>query len=320
MILRKKTNWAGVYPAITTQFNSDETLNIEATQRIYDDHIKSGVHGVIALGTVGENCSLSAQEKLIMLSAIKEAVNNRVPIIAGAAEYTTKTTIKYMQHARDIGIDGIMLLPGMVYKSLPDETIYHYITAARAVPDMPIMIYNNPITYGVDINISMLKKILENNKDINNIIAIKESSEDTRRVTEIFANLQNQLIVFSGVDDIAFEQLACGATGWISGITNAFPKEALALYYLIQQNRLQEARELYQWFMPILKLDTVTYLVQAIKLAGAMTGSGTEYVRAPRRPLAGDIRKSVIETIETALEHRPDLSHYSLLKELAEPI
>ena len=301
-------NWTGVYPAVTTQFNADESLNLEATQRVIDNQVNDGVNGIICLGTVGENCSLSAQEKRQVISAAKEVINGRVPLIAGTAETTTRQAIDYVADVQQIGADGCMVLPGMVYQSNDREAVTHFQSVANANPDMPLMIYNNPVSYGVDVSLEMMDELAK----CANIVAVKESTTDTRRITELYNRFDDRFIVFSGVDDIALESLMLGATGWISGLTNAFPKESVTMYKLAQQGRYAEAVEIYRWFLPLLRLDTIPTLVQCIKLAEQVCGRGSEVVRAPRLALTGEERAQVIQLVEHAIATRPDLSRYGV--------
>lgn len=303
-----KVNWQGVYPAVTTQFNQDESLNLASTQKVIDGLIRDGVDGIIALGTVGENCSLSAAEKRQVIQAAKEVVDGRVPLLSGCAETTTSAASQYVSDVAEIGVDGIMLLPGMVYRSTLPEAIQHYQTVARNNADTPIMIYNNPVTYGVDLGLEAMAILSEE----KNLVAVKESTTDTRRITELYNRFDDRFVVYCGVDDIALESLMLGATGWISGLTNAFPQESVALYKLAQAGRYQEALEIYRWFLPLLRLDTIPTLVQCIKLAEQVCGRGSEMVRAPRLPLSGEERNAVIGLVEEKLATRIDLSKYAL--------
>ncbi len=298
-------DWQGVYPAVTTQFNDDGSINYETTQQMLDNLINEGVHGIIVNGTVGENCSLRADEKLKMLQAALEVVGGRVPLLSGVAETTTQFAIEYCQNAEKIGIDGVMTLPGMVYRSTEREAIYHYQQIARNT-QLPIMVYNNPITYGVDLSIEGMKSLV----DEHNIVAVKEATEDTRRITELFNAFGDRFTVFGGVDDIALESLMLGATGWISGLTNVFPRESVAIFELAKQGRYAEAREIWRWFLPLLRLDTIPTLVQCIKYAEQLAGRGSENVRAPRLPLPEDEKRYVEKLYQQALEQRIDLAKY----------
>jgi 4-hydroxy-tetrahydrodipicolinate synthase len=294
--------WRGVFPATTTQFEGNESLDVRATQKVVDALIKDGVDGIICMGTVGENCSLTAQEKRTVLAAVKEVSAGRVPVLSGVAEYTTSLAVQFAKDAEKAGIDGLMVLPAMVYKSNRRETIAHFRAVASAT-SLPIMIYNNPISYGVDVTVEMWADLA----GVANIVAIKESSEDTRRVTDVHREYGDRFVVFAGVDDIALESLMLGAQGWVSGLTNAFPRESVALFSLAQAGRYAEARELYRWFMPLLHLDTVPTLVQCIKLAEQLVGRGSEMVRAPRLRLEGEERAHVERVVKEALANKPRL-------------
>jgi 4-hydroxy-tetrahydrodipicolinate synthase len=295
-------NWRGVYPAVTTQFNEDDSINHEANAQMLNQLIDEGVHGIIVNGTVGENCSLSAEEKRDVMRNAVEAVNGRVPVISGVAETTTALAVQFAKDAETIGIDGLMVLPGMVYRSTEDEAIYHYQQVARGT-GLPIMIYNNPVTYGVDVSIEGMKTLAAE----DNIVAVKEATEDTRRITELFTAFGDRFIVFGGVDDIALESLMLGATGWISGLTNVFPKQSVAIFNLAAEGRYEEAREIWRWFLPLLRLDTIPTLVQCIKLAEQLAGRGSERCRAPRLPLSGEQRAYVERLYREAVENEPKL-------------
>ncbi len=300
-------NWQGVYPAVTTQYNDNLSINFEATQKMVDTIIKEGVDGIIALGTVGENASHTREEKLAILTAVKEVVAGRVPVLSGVAETSTQFAVEFSQACEEIGIDGLMVLPGMIYKSDEAEAIHHYQQVARNC-NLPIMIYNNPITYGVDVGIAGMK-ILAAEK---NIVSIKEATEDTRRISELFSAFGDRFIIFGGVDDIALESLMLGCTGWISGLTNVFPKESVAIYQLAKQGRYVEALEIWRWFLPLLRLDTVPKLVQCIKLCEQLAGRGSELTRAPRMPLSGEERANVARIFNEANDNRIDLSKFNL--------
>src|SRR6478736_633766 len=295
--------WSGVFPATTTQFTRDERLDVSATQKVVDALIRDGVNGIICMGTVGENCSLSAEEKRTVLAAVKEVAGGKVPVLSGVAENTTALASTYARDAEKIGIDGLMLLPAMVYKSNRRETLHHYRTVAQGT-SLPIMVYNNPVSYGVDITVEMFGELT----DLPNIVAIKESSEDTRRLTDLRRAHGDRFTLFAGVDDIVLESLMLGATGWVSGLTNAFPRESVALFALAKAGKYAEAREIYRWFMPLLRLDTIPTLVQCIKLAEQLMGRGSEMVRAPRLCLEGAERAEVEELVRDAVATRPTLS------------
>lgn len=295
-------DWSGVFPATTTQFRDDESLDIESTQRVIDGLIRDGVHGIIALGTVGENCSLSPDEKRRVITAAKEVVDGRVPLLSGTAEYTSKLASDYARDMEKIGIDGLMVLPAMVYQAQPREVVQHYRTVAGST-GLPIMIYNNPVSYKIDIQVETMKELAE----IDNLVAVKESTEDTRRIIDLQNAFGDRFNIFCGVDDIALESLALGAKGWVSGLTNAFPAESVAIHTLAKAGRMEEALEIYRWFMPLLDLDTIPTLVQCIKLVEQIMGRGSEMVRAPRLKLTGEERAYVEAVTNRAIETRPSL-------------
>jgi len=295
-------NWQGVFPAVTTKFNADETLDFEGMERHFSAQIEAGVHGLIVLGSLGENGVLSAVEKQEILKFAVSVNRGRVPVLAGIAERTTRDAIEFAKTSAENGADGFMLLPPMQYVSDSRETI-QYLRAVAVASPKPIMIYNNPVAYGVDVTPEMFAELADEPK----FVAIKESSDNVRRITDIINQVGNRYSIFIGVDNLALESILLGAVGWVAGLVCAFPRETVVLYKLARSGRLNEARELYRWFMPLLHLDVSTKLVQNIKLAEVMTGLGTEYVRAPRLPLAGAERERVMHIIKDALRARPEL-------------
>lgn len=295
-----KPNWHGVFPAATTQFSAAGALDIPATLKHIEAMLDAGIHGLIMLGTVGENCSLESSEKLELLSATIRHVAGRVPVLSGVAEYTTAGACRYAEQAARLGADGLMVLPAMVYKADRRETITHFRGVARATP-LPIMCYNNPISYGIDIPPESFAELA----DEATLVAIKESSENPRRITDLINICGDRYLLFCGVDDLVFESVLLGATGWVSGLVNAFPRENRLLWDLLAANRLDDARRLYRWYTPLLHLDTHPKLVQYIKLAAVECGFGSETVRPPRLPLAGDERECVLDIIRQAISTRP---------------
>ncbi|MEM8945283.1 MAG: dihydrodipicolinate synthase family protein [Planctomycetota bacterium] len=293
-------NWQGVFPAATTEFFEDGSLDLDSTQQHVSAMIDAGVHGMIMLGTVGENCSLSLEEKRSVLQATKEATQGRVQLLSGVAEQTTATACEFSQMAQDVGVDGLMVLPAVGYKSDRRETIVHYRSVASSV-DLPIMCYNNPVTYGVDITPEMFDEMADEPK----LVAIKESSEDVRRITDLKNRCGNRYKLFCGVDDVVLESIVLGAEGWVSGLVNAFPSENRLLWDLLMANKLDEAIEVYRWYMPLLHLDTHPKLVQYIKLADAECGLGSENVRPPRLRLEGSERAEILSVIRNAIATRP---------------
>jgi 4-hydroxy-tetrahydrodipicolinate synthase len=297
-----KVNWKGVFPAITTQFAPDQSLDLLATARHLEALIAAGIHGVVLLGTVGENTALTYEEKLSVLREMKKTAAGRIPVLTGVAEYTTALACRYACDAEDIGMDGLMVLPGMVYKSDARETLTHFRAVARSA-GLPIMIYNNPVSYGVDVPPDGFQELAGE----ANIVAIKESSENVRRMTDLRNLLGDRFILFAGVDDLFLESAMLGAQGWIAGLVNAFPRETMALWNLAESGQWRQARQLYRWFTPLLHLDTRIKLVQYIKLAMAETGLGSETVRAPRLPLVGAEREEILRIIRQAVATRPEV-------------
>ncbi|RNF86118.1 dihydrodipicolinate synthase family protein [Montanilutibacter psychrotolerans] len=294
--------WAGVIPAVTTQFNADLSVDIEATQRMQDALIRDGVHGLIAIGTVGENNSLDADEKIAVVSAAVEAAAGRVPVIAGVSELTTGKATAFARAAERAGASGLMVLPAMVYVPSEAELLTHFRTVAQST-GLPVMLYNNPPAYRVSVTMATLAGLA----DVPNVVAIKESAPDPRRFTDLFNAFGNRYTLFAGLDDVALEGLLLGAKGWVTGLTNAFPQESLALWDALQRGDLPHALAIYRWFMPLLHLDADHDLVQSIKLAEAIMGRGSERVRMPRMPLAGARREQVVKMVEAAAANRPSL-------------
>ena len=297
-----QVTWKGVFPAITTQFRPDQSLDLAATAKHLEALIRAGIHGVVFLGTVGENTALEYEEKLEILREMKRVVRGRIPVLSGVAEYTTALGCRFARDAEKIGIDGLMVLPAMVYKSDARETLTHFRTVAHAT-GLPVMVYNNPVSYHVDVTPEMFKELA----DEPTIVAIKESSENVRRITDLTNAVGGRYILFGGVDDLVLESILLGAQGWISGLVNAFPEENRALWDLATSGQWEQARELYRWYTPLLHLDTEVKLVQYIKLAMAETGLGSEMVRAPRLPIVGVERERILKIVRGAIATRPQL-------------
>ncbi|HEY1859482.1 MAG TPA: dihydrodipicolinate synthase family protein [Gemmataceae bacterium] len=297
-----RVNWQGVFPAATTQFKADQSLDIPATLKHLDAMLAAGIDGLIMLGTVGENCSLEYPEKLSVLRATVEHVAGRVPVLTGVAEYTTTLACRFAADARKAGVNGLMVLPCMVYKSDGRETLTHY-RAVAASTDLPIMCYNSPVSYGVDITPAQFAELA----DVPNLVAVKESSENCRRITDLKNAVGDRYLLFCGVDDLVLESVMLGAVGWVSGLVNAFPHENRLLWDLLKGGRYDEARKVYQWYTPLLHLDTHVKLVQYIKLSTTECGYGTEMVRTPRMALVGEERERVLSIIRQAIATRPKL-------------
>jgi 4-hydroxy-tetrahydrodipicolinate synthase len=293
-------SWSGVYPAATTQFKADSTLDLEATQTVLDALVRDGVHGLVVLGTCGENNSLDAAEKRQVLKAAVEVVKGRVPIVVGVSELTTERGADFARDAEKSGADGLMALPAMVYVPTEAELEAHF-RAVAAASGLPIMLYNNPPAYRAAITLDVLRRLA----DVPTIVAVKESSPDTRRFTDLINAFADRFILMAGLDDVALEGLLLGARGWVSGLTSAFPQESVALVAAVDRGDLKEALRIYRWFMPLLHLDAGHDLVQAIKLAEHIMGRGAEHVRRPRLALSGPRRAEVIAMVETAAATRP---------------
>ena len=294
--------WTGVFPAVTTQLRADLSIDLTDTQRVVDDLIRDGVTGVIALGTVGENNSLTHDEKVEVLSAIVEVVDGRVPVLTGVSEYDTRRAVAYAQAAERAGADGLMLLPPMVYVTKPHELVAHFKGVADRTA-LPIMLYNNPPAYRTVIDTEVLTALVE----VTNIVAVKESAPDTRRFTDFRNTFGERYVLFAGLDDVALEGLYLGAQGWVSGLTNAFPRESVELVRAFERGDHAKAIEIYRWFMPLLHLDAEHDLVQSIKLAEQVMGRGSERVLPPRYVLQGARRAEVIAMVEKAAATRPSL-------------
>jgi 4-hydroxy-tetrahydrodipicolinate synthase len=298
-----QVDWHGVYPAVTTEFAPDGALDLDATEKHVDALIRAGVHGLIMLGTVGENTVLAPEEKRAVLETTIRVAGGRVPVLSGVAENSTAAACRFAADGEKLGLDGLMVLPAMVYKSDSRETMAHF-RAVAAASGLPIMVYNNPVSYGVDVTPEMFAELA----DVKTIVALKESSDDPRRITDIVNACGDRYILFCGVDDLVLEAAALGAVGWVSGFTDAFPEESVHLWNLLKDGRYAEALPLYRWFTPILHLDCHVKLVQYIKLAQAMTGLGSETVRPPRLPLEGEERRKITALIQAAIDSRPRLA------------
>lgn len=296
------SNWAGVFPAVTTKFKENGDLDHAEMERHYAAQIAAGVHGLVVTGSLGENGSLTADEKQEVLKVAVSVSGGRVPVLAGIAETTTAQACRAVEKGIRNGADGFMVLPGMQYHADRREAMHHFRAVAQA-SERPIMIYNNPVAYRVDVSPEMFEELA----DEPTFVAIKESSDDVRRLTDIWNRVGGRYQLFTGVDNLALESLMMGAVGWVAGLVCAFPRETVVLYELATTGRLEEARTLYRWFRPLLDLDVSTKLVQNIKLAEAMVGLGNERVRAPRLPLQGEERERARMIIESALAKRPEL-------------
>ena len=297
-----KPDWKGVFPAATTQFHQDQTLDLDATARQLAAQLEAGVHGLVMLGSLGENNALEPDEKRRVMEMALQTAGGRVPVLSGVSESSTAAACRYARDMERMGADGLMLLPAMSYKADPRETMAHFRTVARA-SGLPIICYNNPIAYSVDITPEMFEQLA----DEPNLVAIKESSGNVRRITDIRNALGDRYILFTGVDDLALESLFLGAQGWIAGVGLAFPHENQCLYELAVAGEWDRAREIYRWYMPLLHLDVHVKFVQYIKLLLQEVGLGAEWVRAPRLTLEGAEREAILQIIRRGIETRPGI-------------
>jgi dihydrodipicolinate synthase/N-acetylneuraminate lyase len=292
--------WSGVFPALTTKFKSDFSLDLEAMANHLEFQLEAGVHGLVILGSLGENSTLDMDEKLQLTEFFAKRVNGRVPLLAGIAESDTRKACHFARRAQEAGLDGFMLLPPMRYPSDRRETLT-YLEEVAAASDLPVMLYNNPVAYGTDLKPVDFATLALNPK----FVAIKESSEDTRRIPEIRQLLGDRYALFCGVDDLAFECFAMGVVGWVAGLVVAFPRETVRLYDLMSEQKWSEARVLYEWFLPLLHLDVGPKFVQQIKLVEEICGVGSARVRSPRLSLSKTEARAVREIVEQALANRP---------------
>lgn len=294
--------WKGVFPAVTTKFTANDELDFTTFDINIEAQLEAGAEGIILGGSLGEASVLSDEEKIELLKHTLKTVNGRVPVLLNIAEPTTKKAVAIAKKAEELGANGLMLLPPMRYYSDFDETIAFFEAVAESTP-LPIMIYNNPVDYKIEVTLDMFEILAKH----DNIQAIKESTRDISNVTRLINRFGDRFKIFTGVDPLAMESLVMGAHGWVAGLVDAFPKETVAIFRLVKENRIQEALTIYRWFLPVLELDIHPKLVQYIKLAEVATGIGTETVRAPRLPLKGEERERVLKTINDALANRPVL-------------
>lgn len=292
--------WSGVFPAVVTQLHEDQSLDLPASARHFEALIDSGISGLIVCGSLGENQCLQPDEKRAVLKCAIETAKGRIPVVSGVAEMSTRAAIQYMQDGEQLGAAGFMIMPPMVYKSDPRETEHWFRTLAKATP-LPWMLYNNPVGYHTDVTPEMFAQIA----DIGNLTSIKESSANPRRITELRNLVGDRYQLFTGVDDLILECSILGIDGWVAGSGIAFPQENQKLWDLTRAGRWDEARTLYRWMQPLMKLDTHIHFVQYIKLLCQETGLGKEWCREPRLPLAGTEREQVLKIIRDSLAKRP---------------
>ena len=303
-----KIEWKGVMPAVTTKFTADDSLDLDMFKVNLQAQLDAGVHGIVLGGTLGEASTLTDSEKRTLTTQTVAFVNNKVPVLINIAEQSTKGAILAAQKAKEDGASGLMMLPPMRYNASDRETVEYFKAVANST-SLPIMVYNNPVDYKIEVTLDMFEELLM----CPNIEAVKESTRDISNITRIKNRFGDRLHIMTGVDTLALESLLMGANGWIAGLVCAFPKETVAIYELQKAGRIQEAIAIYRWFLPLLELDINAKLVQNIKLAEVYTKIGTEHVRKPRLPLNGIERESVIKIIERGLKTRPIVPDYKNL-------
>ncbi|MDB5118548.1 MAG: dihydrodipicolinate synthase family protein [Mucilaginibacter sp.] len=297
-----KVRWKGIFPAVTTKFTPNDSLDFNSFDKSIQAQIEAGVDGIIIGGSLGEASTLTDGEKISLVEHTIKLVNNKIPVIYTIADQITKSAVLNAQKVIDKGASGLMLLPPMRYKADSEETVTFFKEVAKSI-NLPIMIYNNPIDYGINVTLEMFDQLAE----YDNIQAVKESTRDVSNITRMINKFGNRYSILTGVDTLAMESLVMGADGWVAGLVNAFPKETVSVYRLIKAGKYQEALAIYRWFFPVLELDIHTKLVQYIKLAEVATGLGTETVRAPRLTIKDAERKNVLQIINQALATRPEL-------------
>ena len=293
--------WKGIFPAVTTKFHADESLDLESTSRHLDFQIRNGIHGMVTCGSLGEASTLTLEEKLLVAKNALEVSKGRVPVLANISETSTREAIRYIEGANKIGVDGFMVMPSVIYVADAREAMQNLRTMA-AVAQKPMMIYNNPIAYRVDLKPEHMLALA----DCEWLVAIKESSDNIRRITDLRNTVGERYQLFLGVDDLAYEGMALGCDGLLAGVGCTFPRETVALYDLMVAGRFAEALKLYQWMTPMLHLDVSTKLVQNLKLIDVVAGMGSEHMRRPRLPLIGAEREFVETIVKTALATRPE--------------
>lgn len=298
-----KVIWEGVMPAVTTKFTNDDKLDLETFKINIEAQLDAGVNGIILGGTLGEASTLASDEKRKLTKYTTELVKNKVPVIMNIAEQSTRDAIKAAEIAEQDGASGLMMLPPMRYLADDRETVEYFRETARST-SLPIMVYNNPVDYKIEVTLDMFEVLLKE----DNIQAVKESTRDISNVTRIINRFEDRLKILCGVDTLAMESLLMGADGWVAGLVCAFPRETVAIYKLVKAGKIDEALQIYRWFLPVLELDINTKLVQNIKLAEVATKIGTENVRAPRLPLAGKEREKVQAIIDKAMATRPEIA------------
>ncbi len=301
----KRVKWKGVYPAVTTKFTANGDLDIPVFLQNIKYQVEAGVDGVVISGSLGESSTITHDERLELAKATLDCVGDQIDVILNVAEGSTRNAIQLIRDAEGIGIHGIMLLPPLLYKPTDQEVVDYFKEVATST-NLPIMLYNNPVDYKIEVTIEMFEQLVQ----LKNIQAVKESTRDISNVTRMKNHFGDRFKILCGVDTLAMEELVMGADGWVAGLVDAFPRETVAIYRLVKAGKIEEALKIYRWFLPILELDINAQLVQNIKLAEVMTGLGTEHVRAPRHVLVGAERERVISILEKGISTRPELPDY----------
>ncbi|MEP6646364.1 MAG: dihydrodipicolinate synthase family protein [Saprospiraceae bacterium] len=297
--------WQGVYSAVTTKFTPEGELDIPAFIHNLNIQVEAGIDAIIIGGSLGESSTITHDERIEMLSAARSEFKNRLPLLINIAEGSTRNAIHLAQRAEEAGADGLMVLPPMMYKATDAEVVEFYLDIA-SYTGLPVLVYNNPVDYKIEITPLMFEMLLKNDR----IQAVKESTRDTTNITRLINWFGDRLKILTGVDTIAMESIVLGADGWVAGLVNAFPAETVAIFRLVKAGQIEKAREIHRWFLSVLELDVSPQLVQNIKLAELLTGTGTELVRLPRKTLIGSHRERVISIIEYAIAKRPELHDY----------
>jgi len=292
--------WSGIFPAITTKFHADERIDAAGTAKHIDFLIRNGIHGLVTCGSLGEASTMTLEEKLEVVEIAVEAAAGRIPVLANVSETSTREALRYIEGANKRGVNGFMVMPSVIYVADSREAMANVREMAK-VAQQPLMIYNNPVAYRVDLTPADMVELA----DCEYIVAVKESTGDIRRVSDLRNAVGDRYQIFMGVDDLAFEGLAVGCDGLLAGVGCAFPRETVALFDLVKQGRLDEALALYRWMLPLLHFDVSTKLVQNLKLIDVLVGVGSEHVRRPRLPLVGEERAVIEKAVKLALATRP---------------
>lgn len=305
-------NWEGVFPAMLTPFTADDKLDFALFEKNVTAQIEAGCEGIILAGSLGEGSTLDNEEKIQLLVYAKEIVKGKIPVVLTIAEQATKTAVKLAQDAERNGADGLMILPPMRYKADDMETVQYFKTIATNT-SLPIMIYNNPVDYKIEVTPDMFEALAVK----PTIQCVKESTRDVTNITRMRNRFGDRYKLFCGVDTLIMEELMLGADGIVGGLVDAFPKEFVAIYKLTKAGRYKEALDIYRWFLPVLELDIHPKLVQYIKLAATQTGICSEYIRAPRLAIEGSEREKVLAIINKAIATRPEIPDYKKISSLA---